>query len=145
MRISLQWRRRWRTEPMKVCVNLYHMQRSDHCLFIATANYLNQLQCLYASMDDEYTNDHIMVQSIRNAMDTIFDLVMTYEDYEELSSLLHSDDRRHGAFNFESMQINYQSRNPVGVVELLIIPPIERLENPMVTSRRNSNDIARAA
>ena len=144
MRISLDWTSRWRFEPLQIRIHLHHMHRSDRDLLITTTNYLIHLQHLHHSMHYEHPNSNIMYQAIRNSMDTVNDLVMTYEDYEELSSLLHAQNTDHHDFDYGSLNVSTEGGDDV--LELYLVPPLHRLQNPMVIARRRSTtDIAKAA
>ena len=95
MRITLEWTRRWREEPIAIRINLENMDPCDRYLFVMTTNYLNHLEHLHARMDYEQPNSTFVSEAIRNAMDTVNQMVMTYEDDEELYSLLQSSIRHH--------------------------------------------------
>ena len=147
MRITLEWTRRWRSEPIAIRIDLENMYPSERYLFVMTTNYLNQLEYLHARTDYEQPNSTFVYEAIRNAMGTINQMVMTYEDDEELYSLLQSSIRHHSSFDFGSVHVSTNTGLPMNIVELLLVPPLERVEIPpeSLLERRNSKEIAARA
>ena len=147
MRITLEWTRRWREESIAIRINLENMDPCDRYLFVTVTNYLNHLEHLNARMDYEQPNSNFVSEAIRNAMDTVNDLVMTYEDDEELYAVLHSSIRHHSDFDFGSVHVSTNTGLPMNIVELLLVPPLERVEIPpeSLLERRNSKEIAARA
>jgi hypothetical protein len=148
MRITLEWTRRWRSEPIAIRIDLENMYPSDRYLFETVTNYLNHLEHLHAQMDYDYPNSNFVYEAIRNAMDTINQMVMTYEDDEELYSLLHSSIRHHSDFDFGSIHVSTNTGLPMNIVELLLVPPFVPVANPyplVLDGRDPKNVAARAA
>lgn len=123
MYITFYWNHAWTDVGLDIRIDVNQMYHTDRILLTETVIYLEKLVRIHAEMEYDYSTPNIVYSSIRSAMDTIFHLVMLYERYEELESLLGSDNEEQSSFNFSQMVVCMIAAGGFDTLELDIRPP----------------------
>jgi hypothetical protein len=123
MYITFCWDHAWTDEGLNIRIDVNQMVHTDRIMLEETINYLEMLVRIHGEMDYHYSSPNLVYSAIRSAMDTIMRLVVNYEDYEELGSLLTSENHEHHSFNFSTLVVCIVASRGSELLELDIRPP----------------------